>query len=160
MPLDLSLLLPRVLPQAIAWVKATAAEGRAAGRPLSAAGIALAGSVGVARPQDVRVCVVAQMPRPTVGELAALAVQLDFLGPGTQGLALHSTVFVHERHFSCRLLAHELRHVHQYEVAGSIDAYIPQYLAQVARVGYRDAPFEVDARAFEDVREVCAPLLA
>jgi hypothetical protein len=50
---------------------------------------------------------------------------------------------------SRRLLSHELRHVHQYEDAGSIAAYIPRYLGQIVDVGYFDAPFERDARAHE-----------
>ena len=153
MTIDLSLVLARVLPQAIAWVKASAALGFAAGRPLAAAGVELAGFVGVGRAEDVRVCVVGEMPGLPTGELATIATQLDFLGPGTQGLALDSTIFVREGCFSYRLLAHELRHVHQFEAAGSIDAYIPQYLAQIARFGYRDAPFEVDAREYESRSE-------
>jgi hypothetical protein len=44
-----------------------------------------------------------------------------------------------------RLVSHELRHVHQYETAGSIAAFLGVYLAQIATVGYDNAPLEPDA---------------
>ena len=40
-----------------------------------------------------------------------------------------------------------MRHVQQREQAGSLWRFLWRYLLQVARHGYRDAPFEVDARA-------------
>jgi hypothetical protein len=48
-----------------------------------------------------------------------------------------------------RLLSHECRHVHQYEAAGSIAAFLPVYLEQILRVGYGASPLEVDARNWE-----------
>ena len=42
-----------------------------------------------------------------------------------------------------------LTHVYQYEKAGSIAAFLPQYLQQIAIVGYANAPFEIDAREHE-----------
>ncbi len=50
---------------------------------------------------------------------------------------------VTERNVNPRLLRHEFRHVHQYEKAGSISAFLPIYLGQI------DAPLEADARAHE-----------
>ena len=65
------------------------------------------------------------------------------------GLTLGYSVFVCTGHVNPRLLRHEFRHVYQYEQAGSISAFLPVYLGQIVRIGYRDAPFEVDARAHE-----------
>jgi hypothetical protein len=48
-----------------------------------------------------------------------------------------------------RLVSHECRHGDQYETQGSIAAFLPVYLLQIATVGYFDAPFEQDARAHE-----------
>lgn len=48
-----------------------------------------------------------------------------------------------------RLLSHEYRHVHQYEAAGSIAAFLRRYLQQIAEVGYERAPYEIDARQWE-----------
>jgi hypothetical protein len=39
--------------------------------------------------------------------------------------------------------------VHQYEQHGLIAGFLPIYLKQVIEVGYRDAPFERDAREHE-----------
>jgi hypothetical protein len=55
-------------------------------------------------------------------------------------------IFVEAEHASIRLLSHECRHVYQYEQAGSIDAFLTEYLTQIATVGYADAPLEADAR--------------
>ena len=55
-------------------------------------------------------------------------------------------VFVGWGYLGPRLLSHECRHVYRYEIHGSIAAFLPSYLQQVATVGYHDAPFERDAR--------------
>jgi hypothetical protein len=39
--------------------------------------------------------------------------------------------------------------VYQYEVAGSIDAFLALYLQQIAEFTYDRAPFELDAEAWE-----------
>jgi hypothetical protein len=48
-----------------------------------------------------------------------------------------------------QLLAHECRHVAQYEMAGSVAAFLTVYLHQLVTVGYDNSPFEIDARAHE-----------
>jgi hypothetical protein len=50
---------------------------------------------------------------------------------------------------SNRLISHECRHVHQYEVAGSIAGFLPLYLQQIVSYGYEQAPYEIDAREHE-----------
>ena len=65
------------------------------------------------------------------------------------GLTLGYSIFIVRGHMSPRLLSHECRHVYQYETAGSISAFLPVYLQQIATVGYQSAPFEQDARAHE-----------
>jgi hypothetical protein len=40
--------------------------------------------------------------------------------------------------------------VYQYERAGSIAAFLAKYVPDVIEFGYRDAPDEVDARAWEN----------
>jgi len=54
-------------------------------------------------------------------------------------------IFLVEGRESRRLLTHECRHVYQYERAGSIRAFLPVYLRQIATVGYDAAPLELDA---------------
>jgi hypothetical protein len=65
------------------------------------------------------------------------------------GLTLGHGIYVCDGHFSNRLISHECRHVHQYEEAGSIRAFLPLYLQQIAEYGYEGAPYEVDARDHE-----------
>jgi hypothetical protein len=65
------------------------------------------------------------------------------------GLTLGYSVLICQGHDSLRLLSHEFRHVHQYEQAGSIAAFLPGYLEQIAILGYANSTFEVDASAHE-----------
>jgi hypothetical protein len=65
------------------------------------------------------------------------------------GLTLGHAVFVRRGHDSWRLLSHEFRHVHQYEQAGSIAAFLPVYLQQIVQFGYANCPLEIDARNHE-----------
>ena len=138
------------LPLAVAWAQDQGEASLEAGRPLEPHEIELAHHVGVERADRVRLHVVEEFPRPEDAELSRVADQLGFLGPGMIGLTLGHAVLVDARHQrSERLLRHEFRHVHQYEVAGGFDAFLTAYLAQVVEYGYFDAPLEVDARAHE-----------
>jgi hypothetical protein len=146
---DLTAALPRLLPKAIAWAEREAAAALTSGVPLNATGVRLAQHVGVRRPELVRVVQAPSLPFPADAELALVATQTGLLGPDMAGLTLGHAVFVLKGHASNRLISHECRHVHQYEVAGSIAAFLPLYLEQIAAFGYDEAPFEVDARAHE-----------
>ncbi len=106
--------------------------------------------MGVAGPERVRLCVVSTMPKPDHDLLVDAMKQSNFLGEGTLGLTLGHAILVlsgHEHHKW--LLRHEMRHVAQYEQAGSIGGFLQAYLEQVLSVGYHDAPLEVDARRYE-----------
>lgn len=87
------------------------------------------------------------MPFPSEPALAYACELIGFLGPGTAGLALFYGIFVQRDQRSNRcLIAHECRHVAQYEHFGSISNFLDTYLPQVLEHGYQDAPLEVDAR--------------
>jgi len=94
---------------------------------------------------------VESLPLPEDEMLRRAALETGLLGPGMVGLTLGYSVLICRGHDSLRLLSHEFRHVHQYEQAGSIAAFLPVYLRQVATVGYSNAPFEIDARAYETI---------
>lgn len=89
------------------------------------------------------------MPVPGDRALQSAAIEAGLLGPDAVGLTLGYAIFVRCGYQTRRLLSHELRHVHQYEQYGSVAAFLPVYLRQVIEMGYRDAPFEMDARAHE-----------
>jgi len=147
--LDLRALLPRLLPRAIAWAEAVAADVALRGTALNAPGSVIASAAGVQRPDDIRVLMVDHLPLPPDPELRAAAVQTGLLGPTMAGLTLGHSILIRQGHMSRGLLAHECRHVFQYERAGSIAAFFPAYLASIVQVGYWDCPFEQDARASE-----------
>lgn len=146
---DLRKELPGLMPHAVQWAEATAEYAAMSGRPLEAAEQALARRVGVVQPDKIRLLVVDQMPYPEHPLLQVAAMATDFLGPQSLGLTLGHTVVVRRGHESTRLYSHEFRHVHQYEQAGSIAAFLPVYLEQLVEDGYADAPLEQDARAHE-----------
>jgi hypothetical protein len=141
--------LPQLLPRAIAWAEAEATRIAVFGRPLDAEEIQLAREVGVAQPEQVRIATADSLPLPEDPALRAAALQTGLLGPATAGLTLGHAIFVRRGHRTRRLLSHELRHVHQYEQAGSIAEFLPGYLQQIVELGYTAAPLEQDARAHE-----------
>jgi hypothetical protein len=65
------------------------------------------------------------------------------------GVTFGYGIYICDGQVSNRLISHECRHVYQYEAAGSIAAFLPIYLHQIATVGYDDAPYEIDAREHE-----------
>lgn len=146
---DLQTALPRLLPKAIAWADAQQEHAFIHGRPLTPGELLLASAVEVRQPERVRITVVPRLPLPTDPELQQAALQTGLLGPGMIGLTLGFAIFVVEGHLTTRLLSHECRHVSQYEVAGSIGAFLPVYLQQIVTFGYANAPFEVEARKWE-----------
>jgi len=141
--------LPVLLPRILAWANAQEAEILRRGDPLNAAGLTLASRVGVVQPERIRVLMVPAVPAPDDRELRQIAIEQNLIGPNTAGLTLGYGIFIAEGQLTPRLLGHECRHVYQYEVAGSIEAFLPQYLQQVAEFTYDRAPYEVDARAWE-----------
>jgi hypothetical protein len=155
MTLDLASLLPVLLPRAVKWADRHSRLILAGGISLPAAFQALAKSVSVTHPDKIRIGSVAAMPVPEDPDLAAAAAQTGLLGPTVQGLTLGYGIYLREDVTRLdplpfrRLIAHECRHVYQFEVHGSLDAFLAEYLRQVVTVGYRDAPYEVDARNSE-----------
>ncbi|ACB69132.1 conserved hypothetical protein (plasmid) [Burkholderia ambifaria MC40-6] len=146
---NLATLLPQVLPVAISWADDQERLALSTGAALTQQGIADARTVGVLEPEKIRVVIVPTLPLPADAWLRNVAVGAGLLGPGFTGLTLGYAIFIVHGHLTRRLLTHECRHVHQYEAAGSIAAFLPEYLQQIATVGYDAAPFEVDARAHE-----------
>jgi hypothetical protein len=155
MPFDLAALLPQLLPLATAWGEECEAEILRYGRPLDPAGLKLAGAVGVRDAQRIRVQHVRAIPWPEDPGLRRAAVATGLLGPGVEGLTLgHGIYIVGRRRTGSAgddplLISHECRHVYQYEEAGSIGAFLAEYLWQLAQLGYERSPYEIDARAWE-----------
>jgi len=143
--IDLAANLPRLLPLAVAWVQTQETEILASGRALTPVETKLAIAVGVQRPDSVRIKVVRRMPEPEDPELRLIARQTRLIAPSTGGITMGHGIYIIDGCASNRLVSHELRHVHQYEAAGSIAAFLRTYLEQIATIGYDRAPLELDA---------------
>ncbi len=149
MPFDLYAALPQLTTKAIAWAEAQSSLATKSGESLNAMLTSVAESVGVLHPARIRLVEVSRLSMPDDLELQQAALATGLLGPNMIGLTLGYAVFVCHGQGTVRLFSHEFRHVHQYEQAGSIAAFLPIYLQQIVAVGYNNAPFEVDARAHE-----------
>jgi hypothetical protein len=149
--MDLRDLLPLLLPKAIAWIESEEARITASGQALTPALMALAQQVGVERPERIRVELADALLLPADPDLRVAATATGLWGPNAQltGLTLGHAVFIRRGEECTSLFAHEFRHVHQYEQAGSIAAFLPTYVLQVLRFGYQRAPLEVDACSYE-----------
>ena len=143
---DMSSLAPR----AIAWAEQQSARVALSGSKLTPEQVALARSVGVQHPERVRIEVVEQFPLPQQADVKAAAMRIGLARPSIVGLTLgHSILLRRGYEKDLQLLSHELRHVWQYESRGGIAPFLTQHLQDLARFGYEDSPFEVDARAHE-----------
>jgi hypothetical protein len=139
-------LLPLFTPLVATWATWHRARVMRQGRPLSQRELDIARAVGVSEPGRIRLQRVSRIPLPGGRWVARVSKRLGFAGPDVDGLTLGHAIYVREAALSDDLLAHECRHVQQCEAAGSLRAFLAAYLRQVARHGYRQAPFEVDAR--------------
>jgi hypothetical protein len=145
--MDLRELLPIVVPRAITWAKSQEAEILRVGTPLSPYGITIAQRVGVLQPARVRLRIIPAIPMPEDPVMANIAVERNLFGPHTGGVTLGYGIYLVDGKWNEQLVAHELRHVHQYERLGGIEGFMPVYLSQIAQHGYMQAPLEQDARA-------------
>ena len=133
------------LPLVVAWAEAQVAEATSKGTPLDEDGLALARKMGVEYPELVRVWIRDELPTPDHPVLVKINEVVRLISPHMAGLTLGHTIIIRNGCATRPLLAHELRHVHQYEQEGSIAAFLSAYLRQILAVGYSDAPFEKDA---------------
>jgi len=147
--MNLLAVLPQLLPSAVAWAQAQANDVESVGLSLNESGLAVARRVGVRYPEKIRIKLVEQLPMPEEPMLKQAAIETGLLGPHMAGLTLGYSILICRSQNSVRLLSHECRHVYQYETLGSIAAFLPVYLQQIATVGYDNAQFEIDARAHE-----------
>lgn len=142
-------LLTHLMPAAIEWVEALQTKVLADGRLLNEFEVELAKIAGVQHPEHIRLLLVETLPRPHDQRLRDVALAFGMLGPEMTRLTVGYGILITQGALSPRLLSHECRHVFQYEQAGSVAAFLPEYLRQVVEYGYYDALLEQDARANE-----------
>lgn len=149
MTFDLRAALPLLISKAIAWAEVQSSQMAKTGKPLNDVLNSVAKSIGVLRPDLIRIVEVPRLPLPHDPDLRQAAQATGLLGPNMVGLTLGYGIYICHGYGTVRLLSHEFRHVYQYEQAGSIAAFLPIYLQQIVTVGYNNAPLETDARAHE-----------
>lgn len=147
--MDLQTVLPQILPHAVAWAEFQSQHVASLGMVLPEELQNVARRVGVQRPSLIRIKLVDRLPLPEEPTLRKAALETGLLGPNMVGLTLGYSILLVQGHDSVRLISHECRHVHQYEVLGSIEKFLPIYLQQIVEFGYENAPLEVDARTYE-----------
>jgi hypothetical protein len=145
--MDLEKALPLLLPIAVEWAERQSRRILLTGAPLAPPFQSIAREVGVRKPERIRILFVPAIPSPEDVALASAAAQTGLIGPNIQGMTLgHGIFFRNDTRGGRELIAHECRHVYQYESYGSIAAFLAEYLMQVITRGYHNAPMEIDAR--------------
>jgi hypothetical protein len=137
--------IDQIINYAIRWALATVHYYQDRGRPLNAVETEIAIAAGVIHPELIRIIETDHVPEPKLDELAALRIQSGLLHSHSVGLTLGNQVFIRNGFMRPYLLAHEFRHVYQFEQLGSLEIMIRNYLLEVVQFGYRNAPLEIDA---------------
>lgn len=137
------------LPLVVLWAKKHHDLIQEHGTELNEEGMEMARSVGVAEPERIRIMLVDEIPFQEDPVVYSLAKSVGMLSGQVMGLTLGHAIYIVKGCQSAQLYSHEFRHVHQYEVLGSIGAFMDVYLEQVMIFGYHQAPLEQDARQFE-----------
>ncbi|HUP96678.1 MAG TPA: DUF4157 domain-containing protein [Usitatibacter sp.] len=141
---------PVIAALAADWAERYSAESLAQGRPLAMNEIELARRVGVREPGRIRIRVVSELPAPAEPMLVTAAARIGLTPQAASGMTLGHAVIVRRGSESdLRLLAHEFRHVAQYESRGGIRPFLAEHIPQLMQHGYENSPYEVDARAHE-----------
>jgi hypothetical protein len=135
-----------LISKAVEWATVQQRHILTSGRTLRANEIDTARAVGVSQPEKIRIKEVSSIPAPQDSVLAQTALQAGFIWDNMAGLTLFYGIFIREDSYDRELLAHECRHVCQYEQRGTIRAFLQEYIPQVLASGYDDAPLEKEAR--------------
>jgi hypothetical protein len=138
--------LPQLLPRVLDWVEAQEKRAMDHGTPLSPEALNDARAAGVHTPENIRLCVVTDIPQPEHPRIKQLAAELGLITPETVAITFGFGIFVRaDRSNDRETLVHECAHVAQYEKLG-IEDFLTQYVVQVFKNGYDNAPMEREAR--------------
>jgi hypothetical protein len=98
--------------------------------------------IGIQRVDDVRILVSDNIPLPMDRGLRQLALQRGLITDRTSGMTFGHGIVLKNGAVNRGLLAHELVHVMQYERFGGIEAFLKEYVKEVAfDPGYRTDPW-------------------
>jgi len=114
------------------------------GIELSASEKSTAKKIGIKNVDKIRILYVNNFPFPENEMLAELASDVGLDSPMMAGFTYGYGIYIRKGSYDRELVAHELIHVKQYEMMG-IEGFMNQYLLELAVMGYRSAPLEVEA---------------
>ena len=138
-----------LLQAAHVWAEGKSQEILQAGEALREDEFALAKEVGVLQPEQVKILEVDEIPSLEDEVLIEIADQAGLSFSRSKGMTLGYGIYIVKGYRSARLVSHELRHVFQYEEAGSLQEFLKRYIAELQTYGYQDAPLEIDAKNHE-----------
>lgn len=108
-------------------------------------------AVGVRRLDDVRIIALDNIPLPSDPGLSPLATEKGLITDRTSGMTFGHGILLKNGEVDRRLVAHELVHVMQYEKFGGIEAFLKEYVNEVAFApGYPNGPLEQEAKRLAD----------
>jgi len=111
---------------------------------------AIAKSIGIVHPENVRILVVDSIPLPFQRLSAWLSRYYSGIVSGAIGLTLgHGIYLQREKGESVAIVAHELVHVKQYERLGGITPFLRRYIRECLVDGYDLSALEKEATAEE-----------
>ena len=142
-----------VAAKATQWAEQRSWDVLLAGTKLSEERLALAREVGVKEPGRIRVLLAGKIQLSEDPHLKAAGASVGLSPSTADGLTLGYAVVLRKgAEDDLELLRHEFRHVAQYEACGGIEPFLKAHIGHLVERGYRDSPFEVDARAHERSR--------
>jgi len=103
-------------------------------------------AMGIQRIDDIRIVVLHTIPMPNDPGLQQLALQTRLITEQTRGMTFGHGIALKVGAYDRQLIVHELAHVMQYERLGSIEAFLKEYVKEVAfPPGYPNGPLEQEA---------------
>lgn len=140
------LLVPLILPIAVAWVRKQERRILSAGVLLNPQQLIDARAAGVDEPERIRLLRVPTIPALRLRGLSVIAQKLGVLSPHTAGLTARYGIFIRADFWGHRaLLVHEFAHTAQYERLGGIKPFLRDYLRECLVEGYPLGPLECEA---------------
>jgi len=138
---------PFVVKRIIAWALKKEQWVQKYGKPLSKKYLSVARFMGVQHPEKIRLVHCSEKEGIVDDpKIAALLEKFDLDIHRISALALHHGIVMNASlKGNEKILAHELRHVAQYEICGSTEVFLLYYFLEVAHFGYGKGPFEIDA---------------
>src|ERR1700726_2640428 len=137
--------LPQLLPKVLDWVEAQEKLALNQGSALSPAALNDARAAGVHTPENIRMCVVSEIPQPEHPRIRQLEAELGLITSQTVAITFGFGIFVRtEQSHHRETMVHECVHVAQCENLG-MDDFLMQYVVQIFKNGYDNAPMEREA---------------